>query len=166
MYELLNRIRNSRNLHCSRAGVYSWPVTPDPRARAGLGPQIWQLRCGPGRAWTYFLRAGPGPGLIFQFAGRAQAWSAPLLWARASNHIYRFDWAYISRQCRALMATTHRVDNMIWWYTKKEVGISIASPAAQHTPTTTVIHYQVLPRLWRIEIGHHKNNYHHGTTSI
>ena len=43
------------------------------------------------RAGTYFLRAGPGPGLILQFAGRARAGSTKLLRARgrarASNHI-------------------------------------------------------------------------------
>ena len=36
-----------------------------------------------GRAWIYFLRAGSGPGLIIQFAGRARAGSAQLLRARA-----------------------------------------------------------------------------------
>ena len=58
-----------------------------PGAR-GLGP-AWAsnmtivLRAGPGRAWTYFLRTGPGPGLVIQFAGRARARSAQLLRARA-----------------------------------------------------------------------------------
>ena len=36
----------------------------------------------PGRAWIYFLRSGPGPGLIIKFAGRARARSAQLLRAR------------------------------------------------------------------------------------
>ena len=62
---------------------------PEP---AGLG-RAWAstmtivLRAGPGRAWTYFLRAGPGPGLIIQFAGRARAGSAQLLRARAGLQI-------------------------------------------------------------------------------
>ena len=47
-----------------------------PGAR-GLGPGLGlkydncvSSRAGPGRASTYFLRAGPGPGLIIQFACR------------------------------------------------------------------------------------------------
>ena len=54
------------------------------RAR-GLGPGLGLKydNCVAGRAWIYFLRAGPGPGLIIQFAGRAQARSAQLLRARA-----------------------------------------------------------------------------------
>ena len=56
-----------------------------PGAR-GLGPGLGLKydncvagRAGPGQAWTYFLRAGPGPGLIIQFAGRARVGSAQLL---------------------------------------------------------------------------------------
>ena len=51
----------------------------------GLGPGLGlkYSNCVAGRAWTYFLRAGPGPGLIIQFAGRARAGSAQLLRARA-----------------------------------------------------------------------------------
>ena len=53
----------------------------------GLGPGMGLKydNCVAGRAgpWTYLLRAGPGPGLIIQFAGRARAESAQLLRARA-----------------------------------------------------------------------------------
>ena len=65
-----------------------WPG-PEPaglgRAWAGLGPGLGLNydNCVAGRAWTYFLRAGPGPGLIIQFAGRARAGSAQLLRALA-----------------------------------------------------------------------------------
>ena len=49
-----------------------------PGAR-GLGPGLGLNydNCVAGRA--YFLRAGPGPGLIIQFASRARAGSAQLL---------------------------------------------------------------------------------------
>ena len=59
-----------------------------PGAR-GLGPGLGLKydNCVAGRAWTYFLRAGPGPGLLIRFVGRARAGSAPLLRARASSHI-------------------------------------------------------------------------------
>ena len=46
-----------------------------PGAR-GLGPGL-------GLKYEIVLRAGPGPGLIIQFAGRARARSAQLLRARA-----------------------------------------------------------------------------------
>ncbi len=58
---------------------------PEPAGsgRAWASNMTIVLRAGPGRAWTYFLRAGPG--LIIQFAGRARAraGSAQLLRARA-----------------------------------------------------------------------------------
>ena len=56
-------------------------------AACGLGPGLGLKydncvagRAGPGHT---FLLAGPGPGLIIQFAGRARAGSAQLLRARA-----------------------------------------------------------------------------------
>ena len=61
---------------------YNYVVGPMARPRArGLGPGLGLKydNCVAGRAWTYFLRAGPGPGLIIQFAGRARARSAQLL---------------------------------------------------------------------------------------
>ena len=64
-----------------------WSGRPGP-APAGSG-RAWAsnttivLRAGPDRTWKYFLRAGPGPGLVIQFAGRARAGSAQLLRARA-----------------------------------------------------------------------------------
>ena len=61
------------------------PLAP-PGAR-GLGPGLGLKydNCVAGWAGSglYLLRAGPGPGLIIQFAGRARAWSAQLLRARA-----------------------------------------------------------------------------------
>ena len=65
---------------------YNYVVGPMARPGArGLGPGLGLNydNCVAGRAWTYFLRAGQGPGLIIQFAGRARAGSAQLLRARA-----------------------------------------------------------------------------------
>ena len=65
-----------------------------PGAR-GLGPGLgFKYEFFAGRAWTYVLRSGPGPGLMIQFAGRTRARSAQLL--RASNHI--------CSRCRALVS--------------------------------------------------------------
>ena len=60
-----------------------------PRAWAGPGPQLWQLCCRPGRAWTYFLRAGPGPHnsvcgpgpgrVCTTAAGPGRAWASNLI---------------------------------------------------------------------------------------
>ena len=54
------------------------------------------------------MRAGPGPGLIIQFAGRARARSAQLLRTRAGPGpqimLAGRAWAYISGPCRALLA--------------------------------------------------------------
>ncbi len=58
-----------------------WPG-PEP---AGLG--LNYDNCVAGRAWTYFLRAGPGLGLIIQFAGRARVCTTAAGPGRASNHI-------------------------------------------------------------------------------
>ena len=65
---------------------YNYVVGPVARPGAcGLGPGLGLKydNCVAGRAWKYFLRDGPGPGLIIQFAGRARARSAQLLRARA-----------------------------------------------------------------------------------
>ena len=86
-----------------------------PRARAGPEPQIWN--CFAGRAGPGHNCCGPGPGLIIQFAGRARAGSAQLLWARAGpgpQIIFAGRaWAYISGPCRALVYT-HRLCQILW----------------------------------------------------
>ena len=68
---------------------YNYVVGPMARPGArGLGPGLGLNydNCVAGRAGPgYFLRAGPGPVLIIQFAGRARAGSAQLLWARAGR---------------------------------------------------------------------------------
>ena len=76
-------------VHNNNIAVFLWyNYVVGPMARPGarvLGPGLGLKydNCVAGRAWTYFLRAGPGPGLIIQFAGRARAGSAQLLRARA-----------------------------------------------------------------------------------
>ena len=50
--------------------MYNYVVGLMARSGArGLGPGLGLKydNCVAGRAWTYFLRAGPGPGLIIQF---------------------------------------------------------------------------------------------------
>ena len=63
------------------------------------------LRAGPGL--DILVAAGPGPGLIIEFAGRARAGSAQLLRARAGpGPQIKFAgraWALISGPCRALV---------------------------------------------------------------
>ena len=78
----------------------------------GLGFKYDNCVAGPGRAGPghTFLRAGPGPGLIIQFAGRARAGSVQLLRARAGPGpkilFAGRAWAYISGPCRALVHGT------------------------------------------------------------
>ena len=51
----------------------------------GLGPGLglkYEIVCGSGLA-IYLMRAGPGPGVIIQFAGRARAGCAQLMRVRA-----------------------------------------------------------------------------------
>ncbi len=61
---------------------YNYVVGPARSPRLGPGLGLKYDNGVAGRAWTYFLRAGPGLGLIIQFAGRAQAGTAQLLRAR------------------------------------------------------------------------------------
>ena len=77
--------------------------------RAGPGHTFWQAGQG---------RAGPGPGLIIKFAGRARARSAQLLRARAGpgpQIIFAGRaWAYISGPCRALLSNLRPQIAMVW----------------------------------------------------
>ena len=86
---------------------------PEPEGSGRAWASHITLFCGPSRAWAYLLRAGPGPGLIIQFAGRARAGSSQLLRARAGpgpQIIFAGRaWASISGPCRTLI---HRRSQM------------------------------------------------------
>ena len=72
----------------------AWPGAHGP-GTAGLKYE----NCVAGQAWTYFLQAGPGSGLIIQFAGWVRAGFEQLLQAWASSHA----WVQISGPCKALV---------------------------------------------------------------
>ena len=83
-----------------------WPGPEPARSgRARASNMTIVLRAGPGL--DILLLAGPGPGLIIQFAGRARAGSAQLLRARAGpgpQIIFAGRArAYIAGPCRALV---------------------------------------------------------------
>ena len=91
-----------------------------------------KLFCGPGRAWPYLLRAGPGPGLIIQFAGRARAGSSQLLRARAGpgpQIIFAGRaWALISGPCRTLGLPSPSSPHLHCRSTSASIFLSFSSP--------------------------------------
>ena len=94
---------------------YNYVVRPMARPGArGLGPGLGLKydncvagRAGPGHTFAGRAGAGPGPGLIIQFAGRARTRSAQLLRARVGpGPQIKFAgraWGQISGPCRALI---------------------------------------------------------------